>query len=366
MRGVWISYLEYNTWLTGKTRAQFTSYIDTAFDNVVSLGLNTVIVHVRHNGDAIYPSSVYPTSYLFSGTEGGDVPFDALQIMVDAAHDRGLSIEAWINPYRVRSSGTAKYALCGANPAKAWLSDGSGRAFSAAGGVFYNPASEDVRALIVSGVEEIVRNYDVDGIHFDDYFYPTTDASIDQSFYTAYRSGGGRLSLADWRRENVNTLVREVYSAVKAIDPSVSFGISPQGNNTANYDAQYADVAAWVSAPGYVDYIAPQIYFGFNHAMAPFEATLAQYEAMIKVDSIRLVAGLAAYKIGTVDSKSAGAGRNEWVNHSDLLSRMVTAARKNSHGAGFILFRYDSIFSPAAGVASQVAAERSALASALQ
>lgn len=136
-------------------------------------------------------------------------------------------------------------------------------------GIYYNPGSEEARQLIVDGVKEIVANYNVDGIHFDDYFYPTTDASFDSGTYAAYQNSGGTLSLADWRRENVNILVRQTYAAIKSINPSVKFGISPQGNMSNNYNVQYSDVAKWISTSGYVDYICPQVYFGFQNQHQP-------------------------------------------------------------------------------------------------
>ena len=118
--------------------------------------------------------------------------------------------------------------------------------------------------MVVQGVTEIVQNYDVDGIQFDDYFYPTTDEAFDTESYARY--GGGQ-DLAEWRRANVNTLVQKVYAAVKAVKPEAVFGISPQGNNDNNYSQQYSDVALWLSTPGYVDYIMPQVYWGYNYTL---------------------------------------------------------------------------------------------------
>ena len=222
-RAVWISYLELGGMLTGKTAGQFRSNIGAAYDNVKNLGCNTVIVHVRPFGDALYDSDYFPSSYLITGTEGDNLPFDPLKIMVEEAHNRGLTFEAWLNPYRVRAR-TGK-ALCSDNPAQKYINSGSDAVYQTAnGGIFYNPGSREAIDLIVNGVREIVRNYDVDAIHFDDYFYATTDSSIDSALYAA--NGGGK-SLAAWRRQNVNTMVREVYAAVKAEKQSVRFGISP-------------------------------------------------------------------------------------------------------------------------------------------
>lgn len=356
-RAVWISYLELGGMLTGKTAGQFRSNIGAAYDNVKNLGCNTVIVHVRPFGDALYDSDYFPSSYLITGTEGDNLPFDPLKIMVEEAHNRGLTFEAWLNPYRVRAR-TGK-ALCSDNPAQKYINSGSDAVYQTAnGGIFYNPGSREAIDLIVNGVREIVRNYDVDAIHFDDYFYATTDSSIDSALYAA--NGGGK-SLAAWRRQNVNTMVREVYAAVKAEKQSVRFGISPQGNTKANYDTLYADVATWLGNAGYVDYICPQIYYGFNNATCPYSSVLTEFNGMIKVSGIDLYVGLAAYKIGNEDTYAGTSGKYEWQQNSDLLSRMVTEARGASHYKGYCLYSYSSVIMPASGVKAQVQAELTTL-----
>ena len=186
-RAVWISFLEYQSILQGKTKSQFTSNIKTMFKNLAGDGFNTVFVHVRSHSDAMYDSDIFPWSVYCTGTEGNAPSFDPLEIMVEEAHFAGLKIEAWINPYRVKgSSDTSKIAK--SSPAYKWLD--TGKVVVLNSGIFYNPADEDVIELIVSGVEEVVRNYDVDGIHFDDYFYPTTEESFDRAYYSEYKSGG--------------------------------------------------------------------------------------------------------------------------------------------------------------------------------
>lgn len=350
VRAIWFSYFELETMLQGKSESAFTANIGSAFDNVNALGLNTVIVQVRPYADAIYPSEYFPWSYLATGTEGGDPGFDPLKVMVREAHNRGLSIEAWINPYRVRNANYKKELSAG-NVVKEFLQSGDAVEYN--GGIYFDPASDKAQKLIVNGVKEIVANYNVDGIHFDDYFYPTTDEAFDKSSYSAYKQSGGQLALADWRRENVNRLVKAVYSAVHDTKNDVRFGISPQGNLENNYNKQFIDVALWLSKGGYVDYICPQIYFGFENSTSPYAETVAQWNDLIRLSSVDLLVGLAPYKVGTEDTW-AGDGKNEWKNHSDLLSRMVECAREEQQYDGFVLFRYDSVFHPAAAVKSQI------------
>lgn len=353
-KAVWISYLEYQSILQGKTKSQFTSNIKAMFANLAADGFNTVYVHARSHSDAIYDSDIYPWSVYCTGTEGKDPGFDPLEIMVNEAHNCGLRIEAWINPYRIKgNSNTSK--ISADSPAYKWLD--TGKVIVLDNGIYYNPADREVISLIVSGVEEIVRNYDVDGIHFDDYFYPTTAESFDKAYYNDYKANGGTLGLAAWRRQNVNTLIKEVYAAIKSIDSSCRFGISPAGNMDQNYNTLYCDVYTWVTSAGYVDYICPQIYFGFNNKTRPYLDVLAEFSSMITRNDIELIVGLAAYKCGAEDTYAGTTGKTEWQNYSDILARQVSAARNESKYGGFALYRYDSLYNPASAVKSTVKTE---------
>ncbi len=353
MRAVWFSFFELENMLMRQSESAFTENIAAAFDNVKSLGLNTVIMQVRPYADAVYPSEYFPWSYLVAGTEGEAPAFDPLKIMIREAHNRGLFLEAWINPYRIRNS-NYNDPLSADNVVSDFLK--SGDAIEYNGGIYFDPASEKARQLIVDGVKEIAANYNVDGIHFDDYFYPTTDEAFDKTSYDAYKQGGGRLSLAEWRRENVNVLVKAVYSAVHNTKSGLRFGISPQGNLENNYNKQFIDVAKWLSSGGYVDYICPQVYFGFENDTSPYAETVEQWNDLIKNSNVELLIGLAPYKVGTEDTW-AGEGKNEWKENSDLLSRMVSCAREEERYSGFVLFRYDSVFAPADEVKNQIKKE---------
>lgn len=333
MIGDWLSYLDLQRILQGKTKAEFTSAIRQEFASAADYGINTVFVQVRPFGDALYESELFPWSHLASGTEGVDPGYDPLAIMVREAHNQGLRIEAWLNPYRVRNSGT-KAEISRDNIAYEWLSDGSGRVVKTSAGTFYNPASAQVRQLIIDGVVEIVTNYDVDGIHFDDYFYPTTETSFDSSFY---QSSGSGMSLADWRRENVNKLIRGVYSAIKSVDSSLTFGVSPAGNLDNNYNLLYVDAAKWLSSSGYVDYIMPQVYFGYENATCPYAETVEAWDDLITNDRIKLYVGLAVYKVG--------ADTAEW-NSASILARQLETARDAGHYGGVALYRHDFLFQP--------------------
>ncbi len=353
-KAVWISYLEYQSILQGKSKSQFTNNIKTMFGNLANNGFNTVYVHARSHSDAMYDSDIYPWSVYCTGTEGNNPGYDPLAIMVNEAHKLGLKIEAWINPYRIKgTSNTSKIAS--SSPAYKWLN--TDKVIVLDNGIYYNPADEEVIELIVSGVEEIVRKYDVDGIHFDDYFYPTTAESFDRNHYNDYLASGGTKSLASWRRSNVNTLIKKVYSAIKAIDGNCRFGVSPAGNMDQNYNTLYCDVNTWVTSAGYVDYICPQIYFGFNNKSRPYLTVLDEFSSMITRKDVELIVGLAAYKIGVEDTYAGASGKTEWMEQSDILARQVSSARNEKHYGGFALYRYDSVYNPSSSVRSEVKEE---------
>lgn len=361
VRGMWISFFELETALKGRSEASFRQNIIEILDNVTATGFNTVFVQVRPYADALYPSNYFPWSYLATGTEGVDPGFDPFAIVMEESKARSLRVEAWINPYRVRAGLSKDEPMSGQNQASVWLNAGNSAVLQYDGCVYYNPASKSAQELIVNGVKEIVERYDVDGIHFDDYFYPTTNLSFDKASYQQYRSSGGKLSQGDWRRENVNTLVRAVYEAIKTIDSSVVFGISPQGNTSNNYSQQFIDVEKWLQNPGYIDYICPQIYWGYNHKSAPFQATVEKWNRMAAKGDVALYVGMGAYRLGTIDS-GAGSGKNEWKGTQNILSRMVQTSRQQSQYDGFVMFRYDSLYNPSPEIKSQATVELENLA----
>ncbi|MEG3074392.1 MAG: family 10 glycosylhydrolase, partial [Ruthenibacterium sp.] len=185
------------------------------------------------------------------------------------------------------------------------------------------------------------------GIQFDDYFYPTKDAAFDMDSYLKLANGQ---ELSAWRRENVNTLVRTVYAAIKAAKPTVQFGISPQGNNDQNYNAQYSDVALWLSTPGYVDYIMPQIYWGYGYTQQngsnrfAFENVTKEWAALPRDASVSLAIGLGAYRIGVGDN-----GKNdqsEWASGHNLADMLDTLSRMPDI-EGFAIYRYEHLFANA-------------------
>lgn len=348
VRGVWISYIELASMLTGKTESQFTSTIRQVFTNCANMGINTVYVHVRAHGDAYYPSQYFPWSKYVTGTVGIAPSFDPLKIMVSEAHALGLSFQAWINPYRISSANDITSVSTSYSTGKWYQTSNGDRVVSVSGYYYLNPAYDEAVDLIAAGAREITANYNVDGVHIDDYFYPTTDASFDSKAFAA----SGYFSLSSFRMNNCDKAVKALYNAVKAGNSSALFGVSPQGNVQNNYDFMYADVGKWCSTSGYLDYIAPQIYFGFKNASQPYETVLAQWQSMVSGTNVKLIPGLAVYKIGTEDS--SGDGRYEWINDTEIIKRQIQSAKTMAGYGGVILYRYDSVFDSAAAVVAEM------------
>ncbi len=231
-RAVWVSYLEWAR-MDFSSEEAFRAAAAELLDNSAALGLNTVIAQVRPFGDALYESSLFPWSHLCTGTQGQDPGFDPLDVLVTEAHGRGLSLEAWVNPYRLKSSAAMPPSIADTN----LINTHPEWCCTVGDGVYLNPAIPEAADYVVKGVAELVQNYAVDGIHFDDYFYPTTDAALDAAQFAA----SGEADLADWRRANVTALVKAARDAVKAADPTLRFGISPQGNPDNDLATQYSE-----------------------------------------------------------------------------------------------------------------------------
>ena len=358
MRGVWVSYLDWNGW--AKDEAGYKKAMDQTLDLCVQKGLNAVFLQVRPDGDAMYPSQYFPWSKFASGKQGKNPGYDPLAYAVRAAHQRGLQLHAWINPYRITGYLNRYSDLCASNPAIAWAKDGDSSndrwVLCQNGEYYYNPAIPQVRQLIIDGVKEIVTNYEVDGIHFDDYFYPNLDDSKAETWfdYPEYQVGGTSLSVAAWRRNNVNELVRGVYSAVKSIRPQALFGISPEGylQNLRKDTRQFTDVDAWMTQSGYVDYLMPQIYWGFEAkqngqaAGYAFANCLNEWVTLKKKGNVKLYVGLALYKTGTdaVDGNEVP----EWQRYHDIMKREVQAGRATGQVSGYCFYDLSSLTRAAA------------------
>lgn len=347
MRGVWVATvanIDYPS-CQGLTADELKSEADTILDNIAAMGLNTVFFQVRPSADALYQSDIFPWSCYISGTAGQapDQDFDVLSYWVEAAHSRGLQLHAWLNPYRITRSGQEELdALPETSPARQhpeWVVEYDGN-------YYFNPGLPAVQQLVVDGAAEIVRNYDVDGIHLDDYFYPGTDFN-DAAAYERY--GADFDDIDDWRRDNVNDLIATLDETLHAINPELAFGVSPAGiwdnkadnpkgsetNGRSSYREIYCDSVEWIKR-GTVDYICPQLYWSIGYEIADFEVLVDWWQDVISTSDVALYIGIGAYRAAEAEPGDIWYGTAELERQLEMLDNSIDIQ-------GEVFFSYSSL-----------------------
>lgn len=347
MRGVWVATvanIDYPS-RQGLTADELKSEADTILDNIAAMGLNTVFFQVRPSADALYQSDIFPWSCYVSGTAGRapDQDFDVLSYWVEAAHSRGLQLHAWLNPYRITRSGQEELdALPETSPARQhpeWVVEYDGN-------YYFNPGLPAVQQLVVDGAAEIVRNYDVDGIHLDDYFYPGTDFN-DAAAYERYGADFGDID--DWRRDNVNDLIATLDETLHAINPELAFGVSPAGiwdnkadnpkgsetNGRSSYREIYCDSVEWIKR-GTVDYICPQLYWSIGYEIADFEVLVDWWQDVISTSDVALYIGIGAYRAAEAEPGDIWYGTAELERQLEMLDNSIDIQ-------GEVFFSYSSL-----------------------
>lgn len=357
-RGVWISTvfrLDFPGPASNDTPQEQRQRLITLLDDAQAAGLNTAIFQVRGMGEAMYISTIEPWSQYLTDTQG-QAParlWDPLQFTIDECRRRGMEIHAWFNPYRVGSvhASSFNYApnhVLNTHPQIVkYITPGSDKFY------WINPGHPDAIPYILSVILDVVKRYDIDAVHFDDYFYPSNYDYPDDDEYNAYTAGGGLLSKEDWRRDNVNSLISQIRPSIAAIPGKehVRFGVSPAGiwqsgvpsgivGNSA-YSALYADTRKWLQE-GWVDYLAPQLYWGMaedGHSTQQDYDTLLNWWTSPTQNPLNrhVFPGLAAYKI-----PNAGWEAQHIVNE-------VLYTQNSSPAKGNIFFRANNLLGSGTG-----------------
>ncbi len=349
MKGIWVSTvlnLDYPTKPTTNSET-LKAEADEIIANCKDLGFNAIFLQVRPTSDAIYKSDIFPWSQYLTGSQGTapDNDFDPLEYWVNKSHENGIELHAWINPYRATrlNSGASLDNLADKNPAKQHpeymvrYSDGN---------YYYDPAIPEVRTLLVDGVMEIVNNYNIDGIHMDDYFYPGQNFD-DAASYDKFGNGENK---DDWRRENVNILIKQIHDSIENSGKDVEFGISPSGiwankdNNSLgsntkgseSYYKLYADTRKW-AVEEWIDYICPQIYWEIGHSTADYETLAYWWADTLSGCNTKLYIGLADYKCDGVESSSV------WYNGKAIQQQFILNKNSIPRINGEVHFRYQLI-----------------------
>lgn len=334
-RYVFISYIDYS-YLKGKDENILKEEINKMVLNIKENNFNGIILQVRAFSDAIYYSKIFSPSLHIVNNENDKLKLDMLDYFIKLSHENNIKLIAWINPYRIRSNNDIS-SISDNNIVNKYLNTSS---VEIKNGIYFNPAKDEVLDLIIKGVLEIVKNYDVDGILYDDYFYPSKTCDLND--YKLYKINGGLKSLEDFRRDNINKLIRKTYEKIKEVNSDVLFGISPSGNMNNNYNAEYLDINYLIENK-IVDFIMPQIYYGFDNTNLPFVNTVNSWSNLVKDTNIKFYVALALYKSGLED-RYAKDGINEWINNSDIITKQIIVSRNTYNYKGFSLFRYDYFF----------------------
>lgn len=307
-RAVWIATVQNIDWpsrpgLSASVQQQEFTYL---LDEAQAMHMHGVVVQVRPSGDAFYPSRYAPWSQYLTGTQGKDPGYDPLAFMIQETHKRGIEFHAWFNPFRVSMQNQLDQ-LASNNPARVhpdWV-------VSYGNQLYYNPGIPAARAFLVASILEVVKNYNIDAVHFDDYFYPYPITHQDFPDDATYHQYGATFSnKGDWRRANINSFIHDLTVSIKAARPRVQFGISPfgvwrnkstdpSGSDTtalSDYDDLYADTRTWIKQH-WLDYIAPQLYWNIGFAPAAYEKLVPWWAHEVDGTHVRLYIGQAAYKV---------------------------------------------------------------------
>lgn len=340
LRAAWIATVANIDWPSqpGLSSAQQKAEYIRLLDELKKIGMNAVVVQIRPAADAFYPSTLEPWSYWLTGKQGKapEPYYDPLKFMIKEAHQRGMEFHAWCNPYRAVFNVHKKDELAVGSPVRRhpdWFVRYGSK-------MYFNPGLPATRKFVVKVIKDLVTRYDVDAIHFDDYFYPYHIAGKKFPDAKAYQKYGNGMTLAEWRRYNVDTVIQMLGKAIKSTKPYVKFGISPFGvwrnqeddprgsmthAGVTNYDGLYADILLWLKK-GWIDYVCPQLYWDFNMSAAPYGVLLKWWAN--HTYGRQLYIGQALYRIG-----SGGA----W-DDPDEMPRQIAANRTYEAVKGSVYF----------------------------
>ena len=324
MCGVWVTYSELETMANGDFVKNFALFIN----NCKETGITDIFVHTVAFCDSIYNSQYYEKRQWCQ-----NISFDVLKHIIAVSHENGIKVHAWINPYRIsfKKDYTFGGKLSYLNEEVAHIEEGT----------YLNPGSLNARRLVKYGVLELVSNYEIDGVHFDDYFYPTTAPQFDSKFYNEYTAKTiNPLSLEDYRRLQTALLISEVGKTVKLAKKDILFSVSPAADIERNHNLLYADISFWCKEK-FIDAVIPQLYFGLDYPNENFGFLKLLEDWLNYIDGdIPVYIGLAPYKLNTESEPDS----KEWKNGTDIVSKQIEICKKSGRIKGVVLFSSSSLF----------------------
>ena len=330
LRGVWFAYYDWEA--MPREEEAFRQAAASVMDRLQALEMNAIFLHVHSHSDSYYlQSSYFPASLYAFGTMGEPLSFDPLAIMIEEAHARQISVHAWLNPYRITSNSEERTNVTWQDIpedslVKQWRnSPEHERSILKYHDLYFlNPAREEVKQLLTDTITELVSKYAVDGVHFDDYFYPSINSGYEGADFDKpeYEASGSDLSLADWRRENVTDLLQRIHAAVREVDPHLVFGVSPAGNldNLRSSSMYFTDIDS-------------------------------RWMGLDRAEGIALYIGLPLFRTG--DDTTFKGNESEWYSSDDIIARMIRCCRDQDAVEGFVIFDYEDLNRPGAAAETE-------------
>ncbi len=303
-RGIFISYIELNNYINGKSYDDAKKNIDKMIENISKNKFNTIYLQVRSHDDAIYKSHEFKKSKYIVLKDNKRI--DVLKYFTKVCNKRKIKLYAWINPFRIDSN------------------------------TYYDPADEHTKKHILKGIDEVLE-YKIDGIIFDDYFYTNDD--MDKKEYDEYIKKE-KISKKDFHLMIIRNLLLDVNKEIKNKNKNIKFAISPSGNIDNLYNKDFVDIKRLTKDKKYIDFVMPQVYYGFYNEAKPYYKVINEWDNM---SNIPVVYALALYKSGLTDNY-AGKGKNEWIENNNIIEREIILGRNRKHYKGFSIYRYDNMF----------------------
>ena len=363
LKGIWVSQFDMESvYKKGGVQRSMEEYRAAAariVRDISDMGFNTVFLQIRPNGDSFCKSEIFPASRYVTGKYGRELEYDPVDIFLEEAHALSLSVQAWINPMCLMTPEEVK--LIDARFAVRRMYE-AGELVEFEGRLYLDPARGDALALVLDGAREALLDHAFDGLHIDDYFYPTQEEWFDKATFAA----SGESSLEKFRINNINALVRGLYRTAKSVDERLVFGVSPAGNLGSVVKKYSADVYEWCSSGGYLDYILPQLYFGLEHGVCPFDAEAAKWAGIIKNPEVKLYIGMSLGKAvaGSKDEEDKWAstpeGKREWIEHKDVLARCMRYLSEWGKADGWCFFCLSYFIDPLTGEPNPYSASETA------
>lgn len=332
MRAVWMATVWGIDWPQGTTEvnAQKQKYIDF-LEKFKELNINTVFVQVKAMGDALYDSSYEPWSKVITGIRGNKPQYDVLEFMVNEAHKRNIKIHAWVNPFRIATRGHSgiSYPELHKSVNPNWIINHEKIQI-------YNPAIPEVRTRLADIIKEIITKYEVDGIHFDDYFYPSPIVAgtmkSDSEDFKKY--GSGEATIEDFRRKNVDKTIELIHKTIVETKPKIIFSLSPTANNDHNYKTLFANVTKWCKE-GWIDIVIPQLYHEIGNKYNDFQSRLTWWSQYSYKAALMIGHGL--YKFGDTKSPAAFQSTRELEQQFNLTKRNNKVVGSVMYSAKYLL-----------------------------